>query len=425
MVEENTVLLKEDKDDPVYTQETYNAYLLLALSNERGGNRDEVKNDIRAIPEVLTVSPVEASDGGVQKQLDDYFLSTVKLRVRLPADEDRDLLTQHIVKEINRMRGIAVRRHIAQRATELREEEEDYQTSPERMRRLRKGFKRLTRKGGNTGGPFKRAPLDPDWKSAPPGAPGGLEERIKIKIRAGRGQLITSFETQPVLNTGIWEGVEMRPEIRERLQEIAQEFINNLELTDTEIKDIILTGSLANYNWSEYSDLDVHIVLDFAEIGEDEDLVKKYFDAVRSNWNKVHDIRVKGHEVELYVQDDEEEHASTGIYSLLEDEWVVMPTREEPELDMGTVYKKARHLIRDIEKVEKYFRAGAHAEALSSGKKIKEKIKTMRRTGLQRAGIFSAENLAFKVLRRSGHMKKLFDTTRSAYDAQKTLAEQE
>ena len=98
MAEENTVLLKEDKDDPVYTQETYNAYLLLALSNERGGSRDEVKNDIRAIPEVLTVSPVEASDGGVQKQLDDYFLSTVKLRVRLPADEDRDLLTQHIVK---------------------------------------------------------------------------------------------------------------------------------------------------------------------------------------------------------------------------------------------------------------------------------------------------------------------------------------
>jgi hypothetical protein len=97
------------------------------------------------------------------------------------------------------------------------------------------------------------------------GAAGGLEE-LKIKIRPYGGELITSFEVQPNLNSDIWEGNQMHPEIRERLREIAEEFIEKLDLTRVDIKDIILTGSLANYNWSAYSDLDVHIVIDFRDM---------------------------------------------------------------------------------------------------------------------------------------------------------------
>ena len=32
------------------------------------------------------------------------------------------------------------------------------------------------------------------------------------------------------------------------------------------IEDVIFTGSLANYNWSEYSDIDLHVVCDFIQI---------------------------------------------------------------------------------------------------------------------------------------------------------------
>jgi predicted nucleotidyltransferase len=411
------------KDDPVYDQETFNVFLLVALSNERGGNRDEVKNDIRAVPEVLTVSTVEAADGGVQKQLADHFLSTLKLRVRLPTKLDRDILTQQIANDINKMRGVSVRRHSAERASELREEEEI-------QRKYRVGHprkkKRLIGKGGNRdtgGGEGITGPSMKRSKSSPAGA-GGLEE-LKIKIRPAGGKLITSFEMQPIFNPQIWVRDQMRPEIRHRLQKIAEEFIEKLDLPNAEIKDIILTGSLANYNWSEYSDLDVHIIVDFREIGEDEGLIKKYFDAVRANWNRIHDIKVKGYEVELYVQDDDEKHTSTGIYSILNDEWELRPSRQEFSIDKVNIFKKARYIMRDIDKVDRHLDRQEYDAALSLGRKTKDKIKKMRRGGLEKGGIYSTENLAFKVLRRGGYMGKLLDAVGTAYDAQKSLAEQE
>jgi predicted nucleotidyltransferase len=247
---------------------------------------------------------------------------------------------------------------------------------------------------------------------------------MKIKIRS-RVPLITSFEVQSSLNSEIWNGAEMRPEIVARLREIAEEFINNLDLPEMTIIDIILTGSLANYNWSKYSDLDVHIVVDFLSIDENEGLVKKYFDAVRSNWNRKHNIKIKGYDVEIYVQDDDEKHESTGIYSLLHDRWELKPEREAYPINKVAIYKKSRNLIRDIDKAVAFFNRQQYGDTVEMGNNIKSKIKRMRQTGLERSGIFSSENLAFKVLRRSGYMKKLFDVVSDAYDQQKSLAEQE
>ena len=424
MTQHSRSALQEDKDDPAYEQQTYNAFVLLALSNERGGNRDEVKNDLRAIPEVLTVSPLEAVQGGIQKQLDDYYLSTMKLRIRLPTRVDRDILTQQIVNDINKMRGVTVRRHTSEVGLEIREEETSYQNNPARKQRLRKGFNRLTKRGPNKAGPFKRMPLDPDWKSAPPGAPGGLEE-LKIKIGSSSSKLITSFEMQPHLNKEIWDGDQMRSEIAERLREIAEEFIDKLDLPNVDIKDIILTGSLANYNWSEYSDLDVHIVVDFKDVADDEGLVKKYFDAVRGNWNRTHNIKVKGYEVELYVQDDDESHASTGIYSLLNNKWEAKPSHQEIVINKMQILDKAQNIMRDIDKTKRHTDRGDYGSAIDVGQRTKEKIKRMRRCGLEKGGIYSTENLAFKVLRRGGYMGKLIDSLNVAYDSQKSLAEQE
>ena len=48
------------------------------------------------------------------------------------------------------------------------------------------------------------------------------------------------------------------------------------------IEDLRLTGSLANYNWSEYSDVDLHLVVDFEKIDEDIELVKAFFDSCQN-----------------------------------------------------------------------------------------------------------------------------------------------
>ena len=216
---------------------------------------------------------------------------------------------------------------------------------------------------------------------------------MKITIYP-RGHSLSAFDLQHALNQEIWEGDRaMRPSIRDRLLEIAYDFVAKNELAKEDIKDIIVTGSLANYNWSSYSDIDLHILIKFEEVDSNIELVKKFFDAVRSNWNKIHDIRVKGHEVEIYVQDHNEPHTSTGVYSIIDDGWIVKPKPVRPHIDRGNVVKKASSLMGEINKIVSFYNHGKVERVLEDGAKLKEKLKHMRQSGLDRGGIFSVENL--------------------------------
>jgi len=218
------------------------------------------------------------------------------------------------------------------------------------------------------------------------------------------------------LQPKLWKNsTHLHQGVKNALLEIVDEFLENLGF-DMKIADIIITGSIANYNWSQFSDIDIHILVDFAEINEDEKLVKRFFDAVRSNWNKLHDIHVKGHEVELYVQAVNEPHISTGVYSLTDQKWLVVPKKIEPEVDKVTSLKKMKSLAREIDKLSKIYDNGQYEEAYKLAGRIKDKMKRMRQSGLQRSGMYSPENLAFKMLRRSGDIEQLFSIYTQAYD---------
>ena len=85
-------------------------------------------------------------------------------------------------------------------------------------------------------------------------------------------KIITSFGVQEELNPKIWDNPDdapkshMKLEIRNQLEEIAEEFIKFVNV-DMFIQDIIIMGSLCNYNWSEYSDVDLHILVNFNDFG--------------------------------------------------------------------------------------------------------------------------------------------------------------
>ena len=111
-------------------------------------------------------------------------------------------------------------------------------------------------------------------------------------------EVLDSFELQSELNPAAFSGDKMIPEIRERLMEIAQDFLDGIDFK-MDVEDITLTGSLANYNWSKYSDFDLHILVDFAAIDADADLVKEYFQNLKAVWNIRHNIFLKGYEVEV------------------------------------------------------------------------------------------------------------------------------
>lgn len=290
----------------------------------------------------------------------------------------------------------------------------------EYQRKVRKGYVKDRNKYTKTGpqrkggAPFNQEPPKTRSKSAPPGFGGAMEEKVEPE----------SFDTHDTLEPEIWEGEEIRPEIRKRLVKIAQDFIDGLPM-DVKIKDITLTGSLANYNWSNYSDVDLHIIVDFLGVDENLTLVKSFFDNARMKWNNDHNIRAKGYDVEIYVEDSRESHKSSGVYSLLNDEWIKRPKKYSNSIDFASAKMKAEDIEFQTNIVNNLITAKKYQVALNNIDRIKKKIKNMRRAGLESPQQeFSVENIAFKILRRGDTLGYLNDLKRRAYDDMMTIQEE-
>lgn len=218
------------------------------------------------------------------------------------------------------------------------------------------------------------------------------------------------------LKSQIWSGDALNPSISEALIAIANDFFDNLDLNDAELEDITFTGSLANYNWTKFSDIDLHLLLDFSKVDENTELVREFFNAKTSLWNKMHNILVKNHEVEIYVQDISEQHHSTGVFSIKDNQWIAEPVRSEPEVDTDMVKRKIKSFIDMIERVEDEYDDKSYQKAYEMSISLAKKLKNFRASGLEEAGEYSNENLAFKYLRNKGFIKTLYETRNESYD---------
>ena len=250
--------------------------------------------------------------------------------------------------------------------------------------------------------------------------------RFEEGLNEADQEVLDSFTPQETLNPDAFEGDMMIPEIRERLLEIVDDFIDGIEFK-MDVEDIILTGSLANYNWSKYSDFDLHLLVDFAAIDGDEELVKRFFQDLKAVWNIRHNIFLKGFEVEIYVQDTNEEHISTGVYSVQNNEWNLKPEREETArfpVDQPNIEKKADDIVFQIDRAENLLKDDKLTDALDAIDRLKQKVRNLRKTGLSKDdGVYSVENLAFKTLRRSGELERLSTLKNKAYDRQMSITQ--
>jgi len=233
-------------------------------------------------------------------------------------------------------------------------------------------------------------------------------------------ELLKSFEPQKALNPKVWVGdkkePKLKPEIRERLLEIAYVFIDFLDV-EIVVTDIILTGSLSNYNWSKYSDFDLHIVANFQQYKENQiELYEKLFTLKKMLFNQKHDITIKGYEVELYVQNETESHFSSGVYSILFDEWANVPKKEDVTIDKELIKEKAKQWMNIIDNLLDTIEDDDATTAKETVQKYKDKLKKYRTCGLEKDGEYSTENLVFKILRRNGYIEKLHDSTTELID---------
>lgn len=232
-----------------------------------------------------------------------------------------------------------------------------------------------------------------------------------------------SIPTQNIdLHKDVWDvvddSVKIKKEIKDQLIKIAMDFFLTLDVDDI-FDTITLTGSMANFNYSEYSDFDVHVLMDLSKINDDKELVKQLMLSKKSLWNEKHNIKIKNHDVEMYVQGTDEVHYSTGVYDLIKDEWIAEPAYQAVDIDKTAIIDKVQDIMGRIDSVMQ------SPNRLKEIDKLKEKIRNMRQCGLETGGEYSIENLAFKTLRNIGEITKLYATATSDYDKMMSIDEEE
>ena len=214
---------------------------------------------------------------------------------------------------------------------------------------------------------------------------------------------------QKGLHPSFWKDETFDPSVRTKLLQIANDFYTDLKI-EVPIEDIQLTGSIANYTWTDYSDLDLHLVIP----GEPSDEMRELFNAKKALWAEQHSITIKGMPVECYVQGNDEEHHSTGVYSLLHKTWLIEPKKVKPTIDDKAVEAKKDAVEHEIERA-------LLSRDLEQLRSVKERITKMRKAGLTRAGEWSVENLVFKILRNLGLIDQITDKIRELEDQELSL----
>ena len=224
------------------------------------------------------------------------------------------------------------------------------------------------------------------------------------------------------LNTSFWNDFVLNPLLKEKMLTIAKKFHEYLKI-NVMYEDIYFVGSMANYNWTDFSDIDIHVIYDFSKINKDQELVKNYVDSKKTIWNEKHNIKLKGYNVEVYAQSTTEEFDSAGIYSLLQDKWLSIPKKEKVIIDKSALKAKIFSLANSIERVVSKFKKVDDKILNVVAERLKNKIKRIRQSGLSEKGEFSIENLAFKYLRNNGYIEKLINIMNKSIDNELSLNE--
>ena len=217
------------------------------------------------------------------------------------------------------------------------------------------------------------------------------------------------------LNPAIFDGDSMKEDVRVQLLNIAEDFVDHLGIRNLDIKDITISGSAAAYSYTRFSDIDLHILVDFNAFNDD-DVYRELFNAKKTVYNDQHDITIGGFEVELYVQDSNQPVISLGEYSVMNDKWIRLPRKRRANFDQAATKLKYEKLMSLAE-----FAFKSNNPAKIEG--VLKTIKKYRQAGLDESGEFGPENLAFKALRNNGTIGKLYDRLNDLHSRKLSLPE--
>lgn len=217
---------------------------------------------------------------------------------------------------------------------------------------------------------------------------------------------VSSIVMNDELSPLIWINETMIQDIRKILLNNVKKFLEFSNLETLTFSDIILTGSMANYNYGDYSDIDIHIILDFNQLSDDKEFVKDYLKIKSMLWEDKVPVSIGGHYIEYYFQDIADSHHSSGVFSIYKNKWIRKPLNKLINIDTENVKLKTAYYINKIEELENIDDINIFNIKY---KELKHKIKKFRQCGLDNLGEYSTENLVFKILRNNGYLDKLLN----------------
>ena len=212
------------------------------------------------------------------------------------------------------------------------------------------------------------------------------------------------------------ENNKLKPNIKNQLEIITDDFVEYMGIPDLAVEDVIITGSNVAFTYTPHSDIDLHLLVDFAELPES-DVYKELFNAKKSLYNDTYEITIRDIPVELYVQDTAQSHTSLGEYSLMQDKFTRIPSKQRANLDEISAEHK-------FERLEQLAIEGLKSKDIEKVNNVLSIIKRYRQAGLDNKGEFGPENLAFKAIRSKGYFQALFDL-RNKLRAQQLSIEEE
>ena len=262
-------------------------------------------------------------------------------------------------------------------------------------------------------------------------SPSYVNENIDESLAPSEVDL-SSFNIKKELNPKFWKNDRLDSRIRMKLLDIADDFINFLGVDWVKPEDITITGSLANYNWNQkYSDIDLHIIMDYSKVDERTDFVDNYFYSQKKLWNEEHkDLKIFGFPVEVYVQDINKKHTSSGVYSLDKDKWLTEPEREKLSKKKVNKERIKKTVSQYTERIDKLVDDSKNTngddykmrKVYEGAQQLFDEIKKLRREDLSDANNEISEgNIIFKALRRLGYIDKLDKMINKGYNTLNSL----
>ena len=230
-------------------------------------------------------------------------------------------------------------------------------------------------------------------------------------------ELKTTLQYHDTLNPDLFnDKKKLDPEVWQTLNKISKEWASFANIPAASIKDVIVVGGNANYNYTKHSDIDLHLVVDKKGI-KCQGLIDDYLQSKKQLWALTHDITVKGQPVELYAQDFRDPfREGQGVYSLKSNRWLQEPERVKFNSKSPEVVNKVKDLSFQINSL-----IDSKSDDIDAFKNIKRRLKIMRSTAIEKGGEYAPENLAFKELRNRGTLDRMNTYMRQLEDKQLSL----